>query len=354
MLISSASTSRLIERLEDRSEIYCSGLYLSARWFVLSQAVSKGNHLIVLPTQEAAEYCAADLYNLVNGDNVFYFPSSGKGIEKSNYKSTLQVQRTSAIGKILSSDSELSIFVSYPEALQEQVPDKSTIDDSIIKLKVGDEISYEKLKKILSENGFEKTDFVSSPGQYALRGSVVDIFSYSSSFPYRLSFWGDEIEEINSFDCNTQLSKEKTDSVEIISSIVSDGESSSSVNICDILPDDIVVWLDSSDMYSNKDFFKLLEKFKRVFIDSPISADPDEKIYFFIKPQPVFNKNFELLAEDIRSKIENGYKVFIYGEKKSQLERVKSILIQNGGLVPEFVKNSNIHNGFIDSENKVC
>lgn len=354
MLISSTSTALLVRRLEEKSEIYCSGLFLSARWFVFSQAASKGNHLIVLPNQEAAEYCSADLYNLVKGDNVFYLPASGKSIEKSNYKSTLEVQRTAAVGNILSSRSDLNVYVSYPEALEELVPDRKKIDESIIKLSAGDEISYEDIKEKLTEKGFEKVDFVSSPGQYALRGSVVDIFSYSSEFPYRLSLWGDEIEEIHSFDCNTQLSREKVDSVDIISSIVSEDGDDSYVSLCSILPSDTVIWLDSSDMYSNKEFFGELIRLRRVFIDTPISAVPEERINFSIKPQPVFNKNFEILTEDIRAKIESGYKVYIYGEKESQLERLKSILIQNGGIVPEFVRNSNIHNGFIDAEDKVC
>lgn len=354
MLISSTSTSRLAERLKDSNEIYCSGLFLSARWFVFSQAVKKGNHLIILPNQETAEYCSADMYNLIDGDKIFYIPASGKGIERSNYKSTLEVQRTAAIERLFSSDSDLNIFVSYPDALLEPVPDRNTIEKSTLRLSAGDEISYEELKEKLTENGFERADFVSSPGQYALRGSVVDIFSYSSEYPYRLTFWGDEIEEIHTFDCNTQLSKEKNESVDIVSEIVSSGESENTSSIFSILSPDTVLWLDSSDMYSNKEFYPELKKFKRVFIDTPISADPEEKIEFNIKPQPVFNKNFELLTEDIRSKLECGYKVYIYGEKESQLERVKSILIQNGGLVPEFVKNSNIHNGFIDDENKIC
>ncbi len=307
----------------------------------------------MMPNQESAEYCSADLYNLIEGDNVFYLPASGKGIEKSNYKSTLQVQRTSAIGRIIENDSNFNVFITYPEAMKETIPSTSRIIDSIIKLSSGDEISYDSLIEILSSNHFEKVDFVSSPGQYALRGSVVDIFSYSSSFPYRLSFWGDEIEEIHSFDCNTQLSKEKYESIEIVSSIISDESDEKMVEISSILDPDTVIWLDSSDMYSNQDFFTGLEKFKKVYLDTPLSNDNDESIIFKIKPQPVFNKNFELLSQDIRSKMENGYKVVVYGEKESQLERLKSILIQNGGIIPEFVKY-NIHNGFIDSENKIC
>ena len=354
MLISSTSTSLLRESIAERRETYCSGLYLSARWFVFSQAAGSGTHVILMPTKEAAEYCAADLYNLIEGDRVFYLPSSGRGIERSNYKSSLGVQRTAAVGKILEGKGDFNVFVTFPEALEEKIPDPSSIRNSILVLKQGDEIPYGGLKEKLAENGFEKVDFVSAPGQFAFRGSVVDIFSYSSSDPYRLSFWGDEIEEIHTFDCNTQLSKEKCGSVEIISSIVSEGEGESLVEIASVLPEDALLWLDSSDMYSHKEFFLGFHRFRKVYIDTPISCTVSERIIFSISPQPVFNKNFEILTADIRSRMENKYKVYIYGEKESQLGRLRSILLQNGGIVPEFVAGKNIHNGFIDSENKVC
>ena len=354
MLISSTSTSLLRESIAERRETYCSGLYLSARWFVFSQAAGSGTHVILMPTKEAAEYCAADLYNLIEGDRVFYLPSSGRGIERSNYKSSLGVQRTAAVGKILEGKGDFNVFVTFPEALEEKIPDPSSIRNSILVLKQGDEIPYGGLKEKLAENGFEKVDFVSAPGQFAFRGSVVDIFSYSSSDPYRLSFWGDEIEEIHTFDCNTQLSKEKCGLVEIISSIVSEGEGESLVEIASVLPEDALLWLDSSDMYSHKEFFLGLDCFRKVYIDTPISCTVSERILFSISPQPVFNKNFEILTADIRSRMENKYKVYIYGEKESQLGRLRSILLQNGGIVPEFVVGKNIHNGFIDSENKVC
>ncbi|MBR6211843.1 MAG: transcription-repair coupling factor [Bacteroidales bacterium] len=354
MLICSTSTSLLRESLKERRNVYCSGLFFSARWFVFSQVADSGTHVIIMPDKETAEYCAADLYGLIEGDRVFYLPSSGKGIERSNYKSSLGVQRTAAVGQLLSGKEGLNVFVTFPEALEEMIPDPSSIRSSVIALKAGDEIPYEKLKEKLASGGFERVDFVSAPGQFAFRGSVVDIFSYSSSDPYRLSFWGDEIEEIHTFDCNTQLSKAKVDSVEILSSIVSEGGGESMVELSSVFPDDTVLWMDSSDMYSHKDFNSGLKRFRKVYIDTPMSCKDEERIVFSISPQPVFNKNFELLTEDVRSKLENRYKVFIYGEKESQLERLRSILLQNGGIVPKFVCGQNIHNGFIDLENKVC
>ena len=135
---------------------------------------------------------------------------------------------------------------------------------------------------------------------------------------------------------------------------LSSSEDSDGAMVTDILPESTLVWMDSSDMYKDKSFFSELQKFKNIYMELPLSRQEEEVIKFNISPQPVFNKNFELLTEDIRTKIENGYRVRIYGEKQSQLERLKSILSQNGGIFPEFISGSNIHNGFIDNDNKVC
>ena len=361
MLISSKSTELLRDRIKNSREVFCRGLFLSARWFVLSQAVRKGMQVVILPNREAAEYCAADLYHLVEGDRVFFLPESGKSVERSNYKSSLGVQRTSAIGKILSygdspvkpANDDLLFIVTYPEALSEEIPATQTIQEAVFRIEKGQEISHDEIIKTLAGNGFEKVDFVSAPGQYAIRGSIVDIFSYSENYPFRISFWGDEIEQIHSFDCNTQLSKEKVDRAEIVSDVVGGGEVKGQP-LTDIFPKDSVIWLDSSDMYHKQAFFEALTSFKRVFLDPPLAYEGDDFVWFKISPQPSFNKNFELLTEDIRSRLENNYQVYIYGEKEQQLERIRSILVQNGGLQPQFVSGKNIHNGFIDAQDKIC
>lgn len=335
-------------------KIYCRGLFLSARWFVLSQVAGKGLHFVVLPDKESAEYCTSDLYNLIEGDKVFFLPESGKNVERSNYKSSLAVQRTAAIGAVMSwKKDELKVIVSYPEALEEKIPGEKSIKDSILTIKVGDEISHDKIIELLSQNGFEKVDFVSAPGQYAIRGSIVDIFSYSWNYPYRISFWGNEVEKIHIFDCNTQLSVSEESEMQVISDLMSSGEDPE-MSIFELLPDSALLWLDSSDMYKEDSFFPFTEKFKTVYIDTPLSVQTEDELKFSISPQPSFNKNFELLTEDIRSKIESGYKVYIYVDKKSQVERIKSILSQNGGLMPEFVEGKAINRGFVDAEDKVC
>ena len=356
MLISEKSTQLLRNSINSCQESFCSGLFLSARWFILSQIAEKETHLVVLPTREAAEYCSADLYNLIDGDKIFFLPESGKGVERSNYKSSLGVQRTAAIGKLLQRTDDLLIIVTYPSALEEKIPAPERLKNALFSIHPGDRIPYNELTERLISENFEKVDFVSIPGQFSVRGAVIDIFSYSTDKPYRLSFFGNEVEKIHLFDCNTQLSIESVESADIYPDIASrEAEEAEGVSLISLFPADTLVWLDSSDMYREGSFFNDLLSKKHVYLDVPLNKADVKAIPFSIAPQPVFNKNFELLISDIKEKMEDNYKVFIYGEKESQLERLRSIMLQDQhALMPEFVKGKNIHSGFIDRENKVC
>lgn len=355
MLISRSSCEILRKKAASCKETYCRGLFLSARWFVLSQVAADEMNVIVMPDRESAEYCASDLYSLTEGDIVFFLPHSGRGVERSNYKSSLGVQRTTALGKILEYDSTPGrcFIVTYPEALEEDVPTAGKIGESVLKVSRGDELSFDFIRDTLFSKGFEKVDFVSSPGQFSIRGSIIDVFSYSYNYPFRLSFFGDEIENIHSFDCNTQLSREEHESIDIIPDLTGEGEGEMTSVSC-ILPKNSLIWLDSVDIYKDRPFYGGFEVFRKVFLQVPLGVDPDDAVQFRISPQPVFNKNFELLTADISNKMENGYKVFIYSERNSQIERLKSILVQNGGHVPGFICGPNIHEGFIDGEDRIC
>ena len=353
MLINKKSVSILEKKILTSDTVCCSGLILSARWFVFSSAAKSGMHLIVLPDKDSAEYCTSDLYNLVEGDRVFFLPDTGRKIERSNYKASLEVQRTSALGKIMSAEKdEFSVIVTYPSALEENMPSAGEVRASLIHLSKGDEIDYDGFCERLAGEGFAKVDFVSEPGQFAVRGGLIDVFSYSYNYPYRISFFGNEVESISVFNCNTQLSESSVGSADIYPEIVASDEGGRPVT--EILPDDTVVWLDSSDMYMEKEFFHSLERFRKVFLDTPLSMQKAEQIKFDISPQPVFNKNFELLVEDIRKRSEAGWKIYIFGEKQSQLDRLKSILSQYGGIIPEFLPGKIIHNGFIDNQDRIC
>ena len=355
MLISRSSCEILRKKAASCKETYCRGLFLSARWFVLSQVAADEMNVIVMPDRESAEYCASDLYSLTEGDIVFFLPHSGRGVERSNYKSSLGVQRTTALGKILEYDSTPGrcFIVTYPEALEEDVPTAGKIGESVLKVSRGDELSFDFIRDTLFSKGFEKVDFVSSPGQFSIRGSIIDVFSYSYNYPFRLSFFGDEIENIHSFDCNTQLSREDHESIDIIPDLTGEGEGEMT-SVSGIIPKNSLIWLDSVDIYKDRPFYGGFEVFRKVFLQVPLGVDPDDAVQFRISPQPVFNKNFELLTADISNKMENGYKVFIYSERNSQIERLKSILVQNGGHVPGFICGPNIHEGFIDGEDRIC
>ena len=356
MLISKKSSEELSSRLSSYDEIYCSGLFLSAKWFVFSSVAHKGLHVIVMPSKETAEYCVSDLYNLIEGDRVFFLPDTGKSLERSNYKSTVSVQRTSSISEISGYRGEdLLVVVTYPSALEEKIPGSKAISDSLLRLETGQEISHERITELLLKENFERVDFVSAPGQFAVRGGIIDIFSYSFNNPYRISFFGDEIDGINIFDCNTQLSKEKVGSADIYPDLGSDnGTEQEGVYISSLLPENSVIWFDSADMYSNELFFSSFSSFRKVYLEVPLSVRDADPVRFNISPQPSFNKNFELLTEDIRTRLESGYKVYIYGEKESQLDRLKSILSRNDGILPRFCPEKNIHNGFIDNDDRIC
>ena len=354
-MISKNACEKLQKQISESGEVFCSGLFLSARWAVVSQIATQGVHFIVLPTREAAEYCSADLYNLTEGDCVFFLPESGKSVERSNYKSSLGVQRTAAIGRLLDyKGSETLFIVTYPEALEEKIPAARQLTEALFTIREGEEIPYENIRIKLLEEGFEKVDFVSAPGQFSLRGAVIDIFSYSSEKPYRISFFGNEVEKINLFDCNTQLSVERNERADIYPDIAA-READEGESLTTLLPEGSIVWLDSSDMYREREFFPELLTFKHIHLEVPLQKNKEDGIRFNISPQPVFNKNFELLISDIRSCLENNYKVYIFGEKESQLERLRSIMLQEeNALLPEFVKEKNIHAGFVDAEDKVC
>ena len=343
----------LKNRLNKENTIYCSGLHLSARWFVLSNDSPDGINLIILPDKESAEYCTSDLYQLTEGDTVFLLPPNGKGIERSNYKSSISVQRTAAISAILKNKGEKIYIVCSSEVLEEGISVDGENDKNVLTLNRGQEISFSDLISSLGEMGFERCDFVSAPGQYAVRGSLIDVFSYAENEPYRISFWGNEIESISIFDCNTQISKGTRDSADMIGASLSE-ISERGRNLLEILPLSTTLWLDSSDIYKEKEFFPLTEKYRRVFLQIPLGLKPTDPEKYHISPQPRFNKNFDLLEEDIRRKTERGYKVFIYGEKASQLNRIKSIISSEGGILPRFVEGKNIHEGFVDEDSKIA
>lgn len=363
MFVNKDKSGEILRYIEQGcDEIYVNGLYQSSKCFVTDEVVKSGMHAVLMPDRESAESFASDIYNIRKSDSIYLLPASGARLEKSARKATYGVQRTAAISAIVDYGKGVVpegglIVVTYPEAIEEEFVDKGEVDSAILGLKVGDEIAMDVLKDKLAGHGFVKTDFVSSPGEYALRGGIIDVFSYSNNLPYRIGMFGDEIESIRVFDTNSQLSKETVDRVEIFPDISAGNETY--VKRCgffSFIPKDTVLWIDTVEMFRDKPYFSLFKNFKRIFVGAT-AALPSEnvpKVQFNISPQPSFNKNFELLTEDLKNRMDHGYKVFILSDKPGQVERLKSILYTFNVANIDFSAGFTVQNGFIDHDSEVC
>ena len=270
------------------------------------------------------------------------------------------------------------IIVTYPEAVAEPVPAKEELKAVSFSLSVGQEIQQSKLGQQLSELGFEHVDFVFQPGQYAMRGSIVDIYSYSHDNPYRLDFFGDEIDSIREFDIEDQLSKNRVDSAEIVGS--SGQRDNVQCTIFDYLTEE-TVWV-SNDFSIVR--FKLdglgvpgnlgdLEAKRTIEIAEKSTLATHSKIAFDTMPQPVFHKQFDILIDDLKKHIDDGYKIYILAEQQKQLDRLEAIFESTANAVGpsqsdckiasavgpaspvRFIGiNSTLHEGFVDREMKIC
>lgn len=326
--------------------IMVSGLYSSAKSFAVSSSVSEGIHLVILNKREEAAGCINDLYNLLGEDSVFFFPPSKDFSTK--------VQRTAAVGAVIDyknkrSDHPYVVLVGYKDSFNEGILEEGMLKKSIVSIHTGENVSHEFLKEVLFDSGFTKVDFVSQPGEFAIRGSIIDVFSYGDNQPYRVDFFGDEIESIKLFNANTQRSEKEVKSLDIFPNITSSSESEYTVSVLDFLPDESVVWLAGVDKV--EDYFS---PHKHVYLSTLGNEEIiyDRRIAFKTAPQPTFNKHFEVLADDIRAKREEGFSVYILSESISQIERLKSIFSTHN-LVLNY-KNYTIHEGFIDYDSKIC
>lgn len=358
-------------RDEGRAACYVSGVNSSAGSFVISALSSSFSGVTVVIAGEretAANYCG-DLYSLAgDGSGVYYFPSSfsvsSSGVPVPD--DSQKVQRTAAIKALGSMKKRDSlILVTYPHAIMEGLISEKEFAGSVLSLKKGDTCSHQQIRDILFENGFEKVDFVSEPGQFALRGSIIDLFSYADNLPYRLDFFGDEIESIKRFDINSQRSVESVDSVDVYPNICAKGDGSENrVSVFDYLSEhDINIVFDDRTLLESRldiigenhlpgciDPSVLKEAFGKYFsVHFTRPSCEYSEVAFSISPQPSFNKNFEILASDIRKREEDGYTVYILSDNQSQIERLRHILTESKFNLKFTPVNSSVHEGFIDN-----
>jgi transcription-repair coupling factor (superfamily II helicase) len=346
-------------------------------------AKAKGSHLIILPEKEEAAYFYNDLTNFDGTDRCLFFPSSY--VRSIHYKKTDEaniITRTQVL-KRLSEKRVASFVVTYPEALMERVISRKGLDDNTFEMREGEKVNREFLRDLLETYRFELVDFVYEPGQYALRGSIIDIFSYSSTLPHRIDFFGEEIESIRSFDIETQLSLEKIKKISLIPNMQWEQERLvKRVSILEYLPKNTTIWTDDlmliykkiDEVYDKTSFDdekdKTLVK-SEVIVNAQVLnrdikplnkiefgsfhvPDPTKIFHFNTAPQPVFNKNFDLLVKDLHSRKEAGYEVMILSDSEKQIERLNDIFREVDPLVSFKPVLKTIHLGFIDHDLKIC
>ena len=354
--------------------VLVSGLHASARSMVLKKIGAP--LFVILDNAESAQYMYSDLKSLTppsaeGKGEVFFFPAAQK---RRAVDEAAMIQRTetlSALNEAHPNKGGGLIIVTYPEAIIESVPAKEELSSISCQLSVGQEIQISAVSHQLSELGFEHVDFVFQPGQYAVRGSIVDIYSYSHDNPYRLDFFGDEIDSIREFDIEDQLSKNRVDSAEIVGA--KSQESGVKSYILDYLSEE-TVWV-SNDwsivQFKIEDLRLKIEDRKTIEIAEKSTFATHSKIAFETIPQPVFHKQFDLLTDDLKRHIEDGYKVYILAEQQKQLDRLEAIFESTGDTdrplsltdrsavrpaapVRFTGINATLHEGFIDKELKIC
>ncbi len=340
-----------------------------------------GVHVFVAEDRDAAAYLMNDFYALLDEERVFFFPSSYKNsIVYGNEDAQGVVQRTNTVNALRGAAGKGYIVVcTYPEALAEGVVDPDTMNGDMLSLDVGSAISISELEERLESMGFKPVDFVYEPGQYSVRGGIVDIFSYSESRPFRFDFFGDEIESVRRFEISSQLSADRLQHADIIPNINS--RSDRKVSLARFAGN-ASFWFYDADyalrrvddirrkMLSEMEEPSRIDSFltsRRALLDD-MAADrivmlrnnvaerpADITVRFATVPQPSFNKNFELLADDIISHTERGYSCRILSENRAQIERLDNIFHQigRGGAVVNALPVV-LHEGFIDNDLKLC
>ncbi|HIR72599.1 MAG TPA: transcription-repair coupling factor [Candidatus Coprenecus pullicola] len=333
------------------------GLYSSAKAFAISEVVDRGVHLVVLQSKDEAAACVNDLYNIIGDENVYFFPTSDVRTIKGTMKDmSAKVQRTAAVSALAdyregSYKGKFLIIAGYKEAFDEYIPSQKELSAAVLRIVRGSTVLFEKLQDDLYGLGFTRVDFVSRPGEYAVRGGIIDLFSYNNDKPYRLDFFGDEVDSVRMFDVNTQhTTGDELEVLDIYPNMVSSqgDDADSFCSVYSTLPDSSVIWISGVEDFAEDG----VSGHKKVYLSPMHKPVADVEIDFNTSPQPAFNKNFELLASDIKSRRKEGYSVYIMSENRSQIERLRNIF-SSFDLSLEYMEYT-IQEGFIDHDCKIC
>ena len=358
--------------------------------------------LFILQDADEAGYFYHDLVQLLGDDGVLFFPSSYRRAVKYGQRDAAnEILRTEVLSSLstLASRSSSLYVVTYPEAVAELVVSKRQLDDRMLVLQQGQTVEVDNTIATLRQLGFREVDYVYEPGQFALRGSILDVYSYSSEQPFRIDFFGDDIDSIRTFEVDTQLSKDKRDQVEIVPELAMAEEK---VSFLSFLPGDTLL-VAKDFLYVHDAIGRIYEEgfssqalkerlegateveqraitqemskeaqlttaaqfareagaFSHIEIGGHATGVPDATLRFHVSPQPQFHKNFDLLHESLERLQTDGYQLCILADSAKQLERLKDIFSgedeqARGGRIGFEPVEHTLHEGFIDHDQKLC
>ncbi|MCI1779018.1 MAG: transcription-repair coupling factor [Bacteroidales bacterium] len=380
---SQKSQEELVNFIKDKKlkNAVVTGLYGSSGAVAVScaiKSVGKGVFIIISENREEARYFTNDLYNMLGEDSVFFFPASGEkpGKISSIRDSSRKVQRAATLDavkeKAAGGFKDPLVVVTYPESIAEKVPGIENINGMVINVFKGKEIKFDQFCEKLENAHFERVDFVGEPGQFALRGGIIDVFSYSDDRPYRIDFFGNIVDSIRYFDIESQHTVSEVEKVEIFPNIFDNNTDDSKVSFFEYAGNNCTVVLDNVSDILGSDFEDQMDEIgnrKKLFLENiSVTAYKDFfssigndfiKIRFETSLQPKFNKNFEFLQNDVKEKVDKGYEVFISSDNPKQIERLKSIFSYNEGKsdvsVPRFREiPKSFEGGFVDKSSGIC
>ena len=395
--------------------VFLQGLQASAAPLMLSTAIDQLAHpvLAVLQDAEQAGYFYNDLLQILGQDKVLFYPSSyRRAVKYAQNDAANGILRTEVLARLArttaegNTEADRFVIVSCPEALSQLVVSKKRLEDKAIHLAVGDEVEIDDLLEKMREWGMQEQDYVYEPGQFAQRGSIVDVYSYSSELPFRIDFFGNEIDTIRTFDIESQLSKEKRQTADIVPELASTAEK---VPLSQFLPKGTLLMVRDFDyvcqtvghiydegftqqalterletapeverpeilkqmrresqLVTQSVFEKEFGEMRRVEFGPRPSTTPSATLKFDISPQPLFHKNFNLLTQTLEDYLLQGYRLFILADSAKQIQRLRDIFSGqetatdtdsydslHTGIDFEAVDRT-LHEGFADRTQRIC
>ena len=392
--------SKALHLLNDASvhHLFCGGLCASAASLFATALLQRAAapFVFILDDLESAGYFYHDLTQVLGSERVLFFPSSFRRAIKYGQKDAgNEILRTEVLSRLQKQEEGLCV-VTYPDALAEKVVSRGELTEKTLKLHVGERVDLSFVTEVLRSYEFEFVDYVYEPGQFAVRGSIVDVFSFSSEYPFRVDFFGDEVDSIRLFEVESQLSKEKKEEVVIVPDLsrsLEKGGTGGLVSFLHFLPAQTVLamhdllWLqervqavhdeslsaqavaarqaEENDSISlegklidGSEFTAQVLEFRRLEFGHQSTGQPDAVLQFDTVAQPIFHKNFDLVTQCFLEYLQKGYTLYICSDSTKQTDRLRAIFDDRhaAGAQPlDFTPvERTLHEGFADHELKMC